>query len=82
VVGGVQQHRDLLGGHGRHRGVRHRWWGGVGGGVVGDQPPGDRLCQGAVQAAVHGQDVLGSQPTGFVVLAAADDEAVVDGLDL
>jgi hypothetical protein len=35
-----------------------------------------------VQAAVHGQDVLGSEPTGFVVLAAADDEPVVDGLDL
>jgi hypothetical protein len=52
VVGGVQQHRDLLGG------------------------------QGAVRAAVHGQDVLGSQPTGFVVLAAADDEAVVERLDL
>jgi hypothetical protein len=54
----------------------------VGGGVVGEQPPGDRLGQGAVQAAVHGQDVLGGQPAGLAVSAAADGEVVVDGLDL
>jgi hypothetical protein len=35
-----------------------------------------------VQAAVHGQDVLGGEPAGFVVLAPADGEPVVGGLDL
>jgi hypothetical protein len=54
----------------------------VGGGVVGDQPPGDRLGQGAVQAAVHGQDVLGGEPARLAVATAADGEVVVDGLDL
>jgi len=53
VVGGVQQHRDLLGGQHPHFVVRPWRWDGVGGGVVGDQPPGDRLGQSAVQAAVH-----------------------------
>ena len=60
----------------------HRRWGGVGGDVVGEQPPGDRLGQGAVQAAVHGQDVLGGQPARLAVPAAADGQPVVDGLDL
>ena len=82
MVGGVQQQRDLLGGQRHHLGVGPWRWGGVGGGVVGDQPPGDGLGQGAVQAAVHGQDVLGGEPARFAVLAAADGEAVVDGLDL
>jgi hypothetical protein len=54
----------------------------VGGDIVSHQPPDDGLGQGAVQAAVHGQDVLGGQPTGLAVSAAADGEAVVDGLDL
>jgi len=44
----------------------------VGSGVGCDQPPADCLGQGAVQAAVHGKDVLGGEPTGFAVLAAAD----------
>ena len=82
MVGGVQQQRDLLGRQ-RHRfGGGHRRWGGVGGDVVADQPPGDCLGQGAVQAAVHGQDVLGGQPARFAVAAAADGQPVVDGLDL
>ena len=60
----------------------HRRWGGVGGDVAGEQPPGDRLGQGAVQAAVHGQDVLGGQPARLAVPAPADGQPVVDGLDL
>ena len=82
VVGGVQQHRDLLGCQRHHLGAGDRRWGGVGGGVVGEQPPGDRLGQGAVQAAVHGQDVLGGEPARLAVPAAADGQPVVDGLDL
>jgi hypothetical protein len=35
-----------------------------------------------VQAAVHGQDVLGGQPARLAVPASADGEAVIDGLDL
>jgi hypothetical protein len=33
-----------------------------------------------VQAAVHGQDVLGGEPTRLAVPAAADSQSVVDGL--
>jgi hypothetical protein len=47
-----------------------------------DQPPGDGLGQGAVQAAVYGQDVLGGEPARLVVPAPADGQPVVDGLDL
>ena len=82
AVGGVQQQRDLLGRQRHHLGAGHRRWGGVGGDVAGDQPPGDRLGQGAVQAAVHGQDVLGGQPARLAVPAPADGQPVVDGLDL
>jgi hypothetical protein len=82
VVGRVQEQGDLLGGQGYHPGVGPWWWGGVGGGVVGDQPPGDGLGQGAVQAAVHGQDVLGGEPARLAVPASGDGEVVVDGLDL
>jgi hypothetical protein len=82
VVGGVQQQRNLLGGQ-RHRLAVRPWrWGGAGGDVMGEQPPGDRLGQGAVQAAVHGQDVLRGQAARLGVLAAGDCEPVVDGLDL
>jgi hypothetical protein len=35
-----------------------------------------------VQAAVHGQDVLGGQPARLAVAAAADGQPVVDGLNL
>src|SRR5215216_7141629 len=63
-------------------GTGDRWWGGVGGGVVGEQPPGDRLGQGAVQAAVHGQDVLGGGSARLAVPAAADGEVVVGSLNL
>ena len=35
-----------------------------------------------MQAAVHGQDVLGSEPARLAVPSAADGEPVVDGLDL
>jgi hypothetical protein len=35
-----------------------------------------------VKAAVHGQDVLGSEPARLAVPASGDGEAVVDGLDL
>jgi hypothetical protein len=65
MVGGVQQQRDLLGPQRHDTGWGHRRWGGVGGDVAGDQPPGDRLGQGAVEAAVHGQDVLGVSPPGL-----------------
>jgi hypothetical protein len=65
AIGGVQQQRDLLGGQGHHLAVRPWPWGGVDGDVAGEQPPDDRLCQGAVQAAVHGQDVLGASPPGL-----------------
>jgi len=82
VAGGVQQQPDLLGRQRHHLGWWHRRWGGVAGGVAGDQPPGDRLGQGAVQAAVYGQDVLGGQSTWFAVPAPADGEPVVDGLHL
>ena len=82
MVGGVHQQRDLLGRQRHHLGAGHRGWGGVGGDVAGEQPPGDRLGQGAVQAAVHGQDVLGGEPTRLAVPAAADGQPVVDGLDL
>jgi hypothetical protein len=54
----------------------------MGGGVVSEQPPGNRLGQGAVQAGVHGQDVLRGQPARLAVPAAADGQPVVDGLDL
>jgi hypothetical protein len=40
------------------------------------------LLEGAVQAPVHGQDVLGGEPARLVVLASADGEPVVEGLDL
>jgi hypothetical protein len=82
ACGGVQQHGDLFGCWRRHLGAGHRRWGGVGGGVVSEQPPGDRLDQGAVQAAVHGQDVLGGEPTRLAVPAPTDGQPVVDGLDL
>ena len=82
MVGGVQQQRDLLGRQRHHLGGGHRRWGGVGGDVAGDQPPGDRLGQGAVQAAVHGQDVLGGQPARLAVPAPADGQPVVDRLHL
>ena len=39
-------------------------------------------AQGAVQAAVHGQDVLRGQPARLAIPAAADGEPVIDGLDL
>jgi hypothetical protein len=48
---------------------------------VGNQPPNDALGQGAMQATVHGQDVLRSQPAGLAVAAATDGEVIVDGLD-
>jgi hypothetical protein len=51
----------------------------VGGDVAGDQPPGDRLGQGAVQAAMHGQDVLGGEPARLAVPTPADGQPVVDG---
>jgi hypothetical protein len=35
-----------------------------------------------VQAAVHGQDVLGGEPARLAVPAAADRQPVVDGLHL
>jgi hypothetical protein len=72
VVGGVQQYCDLLGGQ-RHRLAVGAWrWGGVGGGVAGHQPPGDRLLEAAVQAAVHGQDVLGGEPTRLAISSSTD----------
>jgi hypothetical protein len=40
------------------------------------------LLQRAVQAAVHGQDVLGVQPAGLAVFPPADAELVVDALHL
>jgi hypothetical protein len=82
VVGGVQQQRDLLGRQRHHLAVRSWRWGGAGGDVMGEQPPGDGLGQGAVQAAVHGQDVLRGQAARLAVLAAGDREPVVDSLDL
>jgi hypothetical protein len=82
VIGGVHQQRDLLGRQRRHLCPGHRGWSGVGGDIAGEQLPGDRLGQGAVQAAVHGQDVLGGEPTRLAVPAAADGQPVVDGLDL
>jgi hypothetical protein len=81
-VGGVQQQRDLLGRQRHHLAVRPRRWRGAGGDVACQQPPGDRLGQGAVQAAVHGQDVLGGQPTGLAVAAPTDSQPVIDRLDL
>jgi hypothetical protein len=47
----------------------------------GEQPPGDRLGQGAVQAAGHGQDVPRGQAARLAVPAAADGQPVVDGLN-
>jgi hypothetical protein len=40
------------------------------------------LGQGTVQAAVHGQDMLGGEPAGLAVAAAADGQPVVDRLHL
>jgi hypothetical protein len=40
-------------------------WSDVLGDIAGDQPPGDRLLERAVQAAMHGQNVLGASPPGF-----------------
>jgi hypothetical protein len=54
----------------------HRWR------CCGKQPPGDRLGQGAVQAAVHGQDVLGGEAARLAVPAAANGQPVVDRLHL
>jgi hypothetical protein len=82
VVGGVQQQRDLLGRQRHHLAVRPWRWGGAGGDVMGEQPPGDGLGQGAVQAAVHGQDVLRGQAARLAVPASADGQPVVDGLHL
>jgi hypothetical protein len=82
VIGGVQQQRDLLGRQRRHLCPGHRGWRGVGGDIAGEQPPGDRLGQGAVQAAVHGQDVLRGQAARLAVPASADGQPVIDGLDL
>ena len=42
----------------------------------------EHLAGVAVQAAVHGQDVLGGEPPWFAVSASADGQPVVDGLDL
>jgi hypothetical protein len=82
AVGGVQQYRDLLGRQRHHLAVRSSRWRYVDGGVAREQPPCDRLGQGAVQAAVHGQDVLRGQPTRLAVPAPADGQPVIDSLDL
>jgi hypothetical protein len=82
VVGGVQQHRDLLGRQRRRLAVGAGRWGGVLGGVTGDQPPGDRLLEAAVEAAVDGQDVLGGEPAWLPVSSPADGQLVIDALDL
>ena len=82
MVGGVQQQRDLLGRQRHHLGWGHRRRNGIGSDVACNQPPGDCLGQGAVQAAVHGQDVLGGQPARLAVPAPADGQPVVDGLHL
>jgi hypothetical protein len=62
-------------------GAGDRRWGGIGGDVAGEQPPGDGLAQGAVQAAVYGQDVLVGRAR-LAVPAPADGEPIVDGLHL
>jgi hypothetical protein len=62
--------------------VRPWWWGRVDGDVACEQSPGDGLGQGAVQAAVYGQDVLGGQPTRLAVSAPGDGQLVIDGLHL
>jgi hypothetical protein len=82
VVGGVQQHRDLRRGECRRFAVLAWWWGGVLGDVAGHQPPGDRLLEAAVEAAVHSQDVLGGEPARLAVSSSAEGQLVIDGLDL
>jgi hypothetical protein len=82
AAGRVQQQPDLLGRQRHDLGWGHRRRNGISSDVAGDQPPGDRLGKSAVQAAVHGQDVLGSQPTRLVVPAPTDGQPVVDGLHL
>ena len=81
MVGGIQQQRDLSGASATTS-VEGTGGGGIGSDVACDQPPGDRLGQGAVQAAMYGQDVLGGEPAWFAVPASADGQPVVDGLDL